>query len=125
VSELKRKVYLEVLKNGVIRPPRDTIAICYLYAEAVNINRLFGLEAGGVWTYHAIDSENPDNTSIIPSAQVTIISAPHSVHAGAVVMNGKGIYENESIPSRTYHGVGDVKMVKFTYTPASGSCLET
>jgi hypothetical protein len=53
VSEQKRKVYLEMLKNDRMRPLKDTIAVCYKYAEAMNINQLFGLEAKGEWSYPA------------------------------------------------------------------------
>jgi hypothetical protein len=116
VGAQKRKVYLEVLRNGVTRQPRDTIAICHLYAEAVNINQLFGLEAGGTWLYSAVGGENI-------TAYVTE-SPSSSDYAGAVVMNGKAIYGDSSIPFiANYHATGNnVKMVKFTYTAGTG-CL--
>jgi hypothetical protein len=116
VSDQKRKVYLEILRNGATRTPKDTVAICYLYAEAVNINQLFGIEAGGTWTYEAIPGGDI-------SAYVTESTSP--VHAGAVVMNGKAIYGDDDIPFiENYHTTGNsVKMVKFTYPPGENSCL--
>jgi hypothetical protein len=37
-------------------------------------------------------------------------------------MNGKAIYSDAAIPTGTYHGDANAKMVKFTYTPGAG-CL--
>jgi hypothetical protein len=110
VSEQKRKVYLEVLKDGSMRPLKDTVAICYINAEAVQINQLFGIEAGGTWSYPS-------------TAYITESTSP--TYSGAVVMNGKGIYENDvsSIPFITYHGV-KAKAVKFTYTTDIDGCLK-
>jgi hypothetical protein len=103
-----------MLKDGKMRPLKDTIAMCYLYSEAVNINQLFGLEAGGSWTYHAVKSDGtPQNID----DYVTESTSP--THAGAVVMNGKGIYKDNDIPY--YDGV-NTKIVKFTYKTDSG-CL--
>jgi hypothetical protein len=39
-------------------------------------------------------------------------------------MNGKALYENAAIGYYPYHGMTDAKKVEFTYTPASGSCLD-
>jgi hypothetical protein len=39
-------------------------------------------------------------------------------------MNGKGIYEDSSIPFITYHGVNKAKAVKFTYTADIDGCLK-
>jgi hypothetical protein len=111
-----RKVYVEILKNGVSRPPKDTVTICHLYAEAVNINQLFGLEAGGTWTYNAVGGGNID--------KYVTESPSSSVYAGAVVMNGKAIYKDEDIPTQNYHGVTNARMVRFTYTAANSGCLK-
>jgi hypothetical protein len=114
VSDQKRKVYLEVLKNGKVRLPKDTVAVCYLRAEAVNINQIFGIEAGGDWEYHSLTSDNIDS-------YVTLSTS--SVYGGAVVMNGKGIFEDASVTLSTYHGVA-AKMVKFIYKTDSDICLK-
>jgi hypothetical protein len=45
------------------------------------------------------------------------------IHDGAVVMNGKAIYEEDNIPLGSYHGV-NAKTVKFTYTTDSDGCLK-
>jgi hypothetical protein len=109
-SAVKRKVYLEVLNNRIVRQLKDTVVICYLYADAVNINRLFGVEAGGAWTYSS-DSNDVGNY---------VKQSTSSVYGGAVVMDGKSFYEAGSLSS--YHGVA-AKIVKFTYAPKAGSCL--
>jgi hypothetical protein len=103
VDEQKRKVYVEVLKN---RTPSimDTIAICHKYTEAMLINQLFGIEAAGVWTY-------PDIPDYISESS-----------NGAVVMNGKAIYEKNLAPG-IYRGK-KVNMIQFTYTPNNSGCLK-
>jgi hypothetical protein len=92
-----------------MRPLKDTVEICHLQAGAVQINQLFGIEAGGTWSY-------PSTVYITESTSPT--------YSGAVVMNGKGIYENDSsIQFITYHGV-NAKAVKFTYTADIDGCLK-
>ncbi|MDR2286225.1 MAG: hypothetical protein LBE04_01925, partial [Prevotellaceae bacterium] len=97
-----------------MRPLKDTIAVCYKHAEAVNINQIFGIEAGGSWEYYSSAQHDVDNY---------VKQSTSPVHGGAVVMNGKGIYEDTSISDTLYHGV-KAKTVKFTYTPDSDSCLK-
>ncbi|MDR2287391.1 MAG: hypothetical protein LBE04_07965, partial [Prevotellaceae bacterium] len=46
------------------------------------------------------------------------------VYGGAVVMNGKAIYEDNGIPTGSYHGKDNVKMVEFTYKSNVNSCLK-
>jgi hypothetical protein len=100
-----------MLKDGKMRPLKDTIAMCYLYSEAVNINQLFGIEAGGTWLYPS---------DIAP--YVTESTSP--THAGAVVMNGKGIYENVSSLTGNYHGLNNVKIIDFVYKTDINGCLK-
>jgi hypothetical protein len=109
-SGIKRKVYLEVLNNRIVRQVKDTVVICYLYAEAVNINRLFGIEAGGEWTYSSVSGD----------VESYVKQSTSSVYGGAVVMDGKSFYEAGSLS--LYHGVA-AKMVKFTYKSNVNSCL--
>ncbi|MDR2286598.1 MAG: hypothetical protein LBE04_03870, partial [Prevotellaceae bacterium] len=111
VSEQKRKVYLEMLKDVPVHLPKNPIMICHKYSEAVNINQLLGIEANGTWTY----SPNIDN-------HVTVSTS--TTHNGAVIMNGKAIYNDSGIPLITYQGV-NAKIVTFTYTTDSNSCLES
>jgi hypothetical protein len=105
----KRKVYLEILQDDFVRQLRDTVAVCYLTASALLINQLLGIEAGGTWSY-------PKEVA----QYVTESASP--VHDGAVVMNGKGVYEDASIPSVSYRGT-PAKTVRFTYATDSKSCL--
>jgi hypothetical protein len=121
VIDQKRKVYLEVIKNDNVHLPKDTVVVCYKYAEAMQINQLLGIEAQGQWLYHAIKL---DDTEENIDAYVTKSTAP-SPYAGAIVMDGKAIYEGGSISSNSYHGLDNVKIVKFTYTVNSGgNCLQ-
>jgi hypothetical protein len=109
-TDVRRKVYLEALRPDRMRPLRDTVAICYEYTEALQINQLFGIEARGDWSYLADGNITP-----------YITESNSAIHDGAVVMNGKEIYEN--IPTTVlYHGIA-TKRVKVSYTPATGSCL--
>jgi hypothetical protein len=113
-SDITRKVYLEVL-NGVRTPrPRDTIVICSDNAEAVNINQIFGIDAGfdnNVWSYKSETTGDVNN-------YVTVSTS--STYYGAVVMNGKAIYDDTTIAK--IPGTNNKKVV-FTYTSKSGSCL--
>jgi hypothetical protein len=110
-TDVRRKVYLEALRPDRMRPLRDTVAICYEYAEALQINQLFGIEARGDWSYLADGNITP-----------YITESNSATHDGAVVMNGKAIYEN--IPTTfLYHGIA-TKRVTVTYTPATDSCLD-
>ncbi|MDR1592961.1 MAG: right-handed parallel beta-helix repeat-containing protein [Prevotellaceae bacterium] len=97
------KVYLKTLGDNESILWRDTIAICHEYAEAVNIDRLFGIETGAT----------PVTT--IPPGYITLSSY------GGTIFNGKQFYDDNQPGSDTYHGVNNVVKVEFTCTP-SGSC---
>jgi uncharacterized protein YjdB len=45
------KAYVTALGNGDSPRIRDTVRICYVHAQAVNVNQLFGLETGGTLSY--------------------------------------------------------------------------
>jgi hypothetical protein len=109
----KRKVYLERLTPDKMHPLKDTVVMCYKYAEAVQINQLFGIEARGKWEYLSSVADDVDQ-------YVTESTSPE--YEGAVVMNGKAIYES-SIQTGSYHGNNNVKTVTFTYKADDDSCL--
>jgi hypothetical protein len=106
-DNLECKVYLEILRNGVTRPLKDTISICHLYTEAVNINQQFGIEAGRNWEYYAI---NPANASIADY----VTESTSQTYKGTVVMNGKAIYEDDDIQTGSYNGFWFVKTMQHT-----------
>jgi sugar lactone lactonase YvrE len=108
-SNIRRKVYLETLKQGKMRALRDSIVICYERAEAVNINQIFGIDACGTWSFEAFESDcfTPVNNI---DAYITESTSP--AYGGAVIMNGKAIYKNTS-----------ARKILITYTPADDSCL--
>ncbi|MDR1593307.1 MAG: hypothetical protein LBS43_02325 [Prevotellaceae bacterium] len=109
-----QKVYLKTIGDNESFPLSDTIAICYEYAKAMNINQLFGIEAG---TTSPVASNPPLYiTQTNPSLYITETSH------GGTIFNGKQFYEDNQPGSATYHGVSNVVMVEFSYTP-SGSCL--
>jgi hypothetical protein len=109
VSNMTRKIYLKMLGSNGLKQPQDTVTICYETAEAVNINQIFGIDAGGTWMYDPVF--NP---------YITLSTSPE--YDGAVVMNGRGIYKNNIGADYTWHGM-TVKKVEISYTPAAGSCL--
>jgi hypothetical protein len=109
-----RKVYLEVLKAGSMRPLRDTITICFDNAEAVNINQIFGIDAGfddNIWSYKSWSAGDVDKH---------VTRSKSSTYYGAVVMNGKAIYNDNAIAR-----IPDTnnKKVVFTCKPKAGGCL--
>jgi hypothetical protein len=106
VSGQQRKVYLEILKNDRIRTHKDTVVMCYRYADAVQINQIVGVEANGTWDY--------------PSA---IASYVKQTSYGGMIMNGKEIYENDIVPDYNYHGV-KAKMIEFKYQSDNNGCLK-
>jgi hypothetical protein len=108
VSEQKRKVYLEMLKNNRINTLRDTVVMCYRYADAVQIDQLFGIEANGKLSY--------------PSAIDLYVKK--SSDYGGTVMNGKKIYEDGSLSGfdGDYHGI-TARIVELKYTSDINGCL--
>jgi hypothetical protein len=116
------KVYVDVVKNNKPRfTPRDTVAVCYLQAEALQVNQLFGIESSS-----GTLSAEPALTTTL-SAYYTQ-SPSSSRHSGAFVFNGKKAYEDSEnngngtpLPSITYHKV-TARKVKFRYTP-DDSCF--
>jgi hypothetical protein len=109
---MKRKIYLQMLNSDILKLPKDTVAICYANAEAVNINQIFGIDAYGEITW-----------SPAPAIDAYVTRSTSPTYNGAVVMNGKGIYEDSSINPDPWHGIPTAKRVVFTYTPDNNSCL--
>jgi hypothetical protein len=103
---ITRKVYLEPLRPERMRPLKDSVVICYLYAEALQINQLFGIEAYGDWSFDA------GGYNITP--YITESTSP--AYNGAVIMDGKAIYEQ-------FASGGNPMRIKVTYKSADGSCL--
>jgi hypothetical protein len=109
-TDVTRKVYLEKLKSGRMRPLRDTIKVCYLYTEALQINQLFGIEAEGEWEF-AIDGV----PLTLPSPYISTLTSP--TYNGAIIMNGLAIFEASGAPTKATR-------VTVTYTPDDDSCLK-
>jgi hypothetical protein len=101
-TPITRKIYLETLSNK-IRPLKDTITICYVQAEAIQLNQLFGIDARGTWSYY---STSPGDINDYVKTS--------STYPGATIMNGKAIYNNPLITK---------KEITVTYTPDNNSCL--
>jgi hypothetical protein len=87
--------------------------MCYERAEAIHVNQIFGIEAGGSFTYSG------DGGDITP--YITESKSPLSPYYGAVVIDGKALYKDSSIPY--YDNAKKTKRITITYTPAAGSCL--
>jgi hypothetical protein len=105
-SSCVRIVYLDILRNGKMRPMRDTVEICYLHAGAIQLNQIFGIEAGGDISYPA-----------------EIASYIKTTSHGGTIMDGKAIYEDIDISLSEYHGKS-AKKISFSYDSGEHSCLE-
>jgi hypothetical protein len=118
VSGLERKVYVERLKPDRMRPLRDTIVVCYRFAEALQLNQIFGIDAAGTWEYHAMQIGN-----VKKNIDGYVSESTSPTYGGAVIMNGKAIYEDSSINYRDYHENNQVKTVNVIYKTGDSSCL--
>jgi hypothetical protein len=110
-TPVSRKVYLHVAANKQIFVPRDTIAVCWKYAEALQINQLFGIEAAGTWS--TVPVLSPAYIRLSPSS---------SPYAGALTFNGKAAYEDGVLTPLTYRGE-PARQIEFYYTVPAGECL--
>jgi hypothetical protein len=99
-TALVRKAYMRIL-SGNMRMGHNTVTICHEHAEAMQINQIFGIEAGGTFSFAADDGSD-----------ITPYIKESSSYGGAITMNGNAIYKNT--PAR---------QVTVTYTPAADSCL--
>jgi hypothetical protein len=115
VSNIKRMVYLEMLSSTKRQALKDTVEICYEQAEFLNINSILGVEAQGTWSYK---SKSPNDVN----KYVRQSTSP--AYKGSVVMNGKALYEDNSIAYYTYHGITKTKMVEFTFSNIKNSCFK-
>jgi hypothetical protein len=113
ITPVVRVAYLRVLYNNKVRMPRNIITMCYEKAEAIQVNQIFGIEAGGTFSYAG------DGGDITP--YIIESKSPLSPYYGAVVIDGKALYKDPLIPY--YDVVKKTKRVMVTYTPAAGSCL--
>jgi hypothetical protein len=105
--EQSRRLYLDVLLNGdMIRPMRDTVVMCYLHAEAMHLDQLFGIEANGTFVYPA------EVSSFVKCSS-----------GGATIMDGRKIYEDNNISDFTYHN-HTAKAIEVTYHSGLDSCLQ-
>jgi hypothetical protein len=105
MGEQQRMLYLEALRDDMKRRLKDTVAICYMYADAIHLDQIFGIEANGIFSYSPDVSQHVSQSS-----------------SGATIMNGKAIYGDSTVPDYNYHGAV-AKKIEVTYTPDSGSCL--
>jgi predicted metalloprotease len=88
---------------------KDSIVICYKYAEAIQLNQLFGIEANGTWSFEAFDS---NGVAVTLNIDDYVKTAQSGIYNGATIMNGKAIYETTV-----------ARKIVVTYTSAAGSCL--
>jgi hypothetical protein len=108
----QRIAYLEVLKNRRSRMLRDSIVMCYKDAEGLQINQLFGIEADGDWLYNGALLVNGDIGSYVNVS-----------NSGAVVLDGKKLYEYASVPLIERPDGTKTKTVAISYE-AHAKCLE-
>jgi hypothetical protein len=118
ISDVERKVYVERLKPGRMRPLRDTVVVCYKFAEMLQLNQIFGIDAAGTWEYHAMQIGN-----VKKNIDGYVSESTSPTYGGAVIMNGKAIYEDSAIDYREYHENNQVKTVNVIYKTGGNSCL--
>ncbi|MDR1340151.1 MAG: hypothetical protein LBK58_08885 [Prevotellaceae bacterium] len=106
-----RNVYLHVATNKKIFVPRDTVAVCWKHAEALQINQMFGIEAAGTW-----------NTAPVLSPALVHLSPASSPYAGALVFNGKAAYEDGVLTPVIYRGE-PARQIEFYYSVPAGECF--
>lgn len=89
--------------------PPSRVFVCKDFAEAIHINKIFGLETGTivVENYNAI------------KLHLTEPTAP-SIFAGALILDGKAVWEDYTISTTNLDG-HEVKIVTFVYT-VNGDC---
>lgn len=112
VTDNASKLHLRVI-NGNFNFLLDTIAVCYLHAEAMNINQIFGIEADGVITVDGGSALDP---------YIRRITSGN--HAGAFIFNGRSAYlDTGLLPEINYHGEM-TKQVTFRYASSASGCLK-
>jgi hypothetical protein len=110
VSGLVRKFYLQTIKDATVRPVRDTIAVCWEKAENIQLNQIFGIDAGGSWIYDGA----------INSYVSTLLVAPYT---GATIFNGKAAYLDTGILYDGSYHIANSKSIVFKYKADSSGCL--
>jgi hypothetical protein len=99
-------VYLTIIRDDIVYFVIDEVKICFEHAIRINLNAMFGLEAGGTWT----------TTTTGAAAYIqTITGLPFD---GQSFFRGKDAWDNNiGTPN------GANKEINLTYTPAITSCL--
>lgn len=101
------RVYIRTVENSPFGLPPDTVIICWENAEALQLNQILGIEAGG--------NLSSDATVM---AHVKKAAAP-KLYSGAMIFNGQTAYKALlNNPTYVYTGpktTGSAIQVKFTY----------
>jgi hypothetical protein len=109
------RVYIRAQSDRILGRTIDTITICSALSVSrfVNLNQIFGLELGGVWTY-------PNDLDGIAQNNVTPFVSP-SRYAGAMVFNAQKAYAEANINYNiVYRGI-PAKKFDFVYTAGSAT----
>ncbi|MDR2423727.1 MAG: hypothetical protein LBD59_03270 [Prevotellaceae bacterium] len=115
VSNTISKVYLHVInRNRDFHLRTDTIAVCHVYANNLQINRLFGISDGGSITHTGGAGVD---------AYISRVTLP-SRYSGAVIFNGDDAYNDVGLlPTVTYRGDANAKRIIFEYQSNQSGCL--
>jgi hypothetical protein len=101
------KFYLRAINSDLQRRIADTVLICHSYADGLQINQLFGIDADGIISW---------------SSEATPHISVSSTFGGSVTFAGSAAYDDPAIPVYIWHGMF-VKKIEFTYTAAYTGCL--
>jgi hypothetical protein len=91
--------------------------VCWEKAENLQLNQIFGIDAGGSWGY---DPTYP--AALVTAINSHVTAIPDPPYTGATIFNGKTAYQDAAIPTVLYHGVSS-KTIVFKYRAALSGCL--
>ncbi|MDR1055838.1 MAG: hypothetical protein LBL90_08470, partial [Prevotellaceae bacterium] len=112
------RLYIKTISGSPVGLPPATVVVCWEDAVSLSLDRIMGIEAGGV--FEPVESSIGD-----VSRYVEVATAPH-IYAGATVFNGREAYLNLSAGDYgiTYQGDTDARKVVFKYKITdTNSCL--
>ena len=116
INNSRNKVYLHVInRNKDFRLRIDTVAVCYMNANNLQLNRMFGLDDGSTITHTG---------GIGVDQYISRVTAP-SIYDGAMIFNGYDAYNDQGVlPSINYRGDANAQYIEFEYQTQQNGCMK-